>query len=265
VNLGIEADGVLLGRARLQLFRPLSVHVADAAKLHFGEEEELPVEPAVVTLDPKSTRNLDISLRNNAPQIQSFAVEPQADGWEFMPAKAEISIGGAMERVVSLRAFAKADQGAICEGRIRISGGTQMEVPFRIAALPRAQTLSYPMDLDGDGSPEWVLESARARAVFSTQDGGRWLEFVWKDTGSNFIPAQGALGGAGPVEARKLENGVEFTAGSWRRTVKLSEASLTIEQSAPLAAEGPQTVKRDAVTLQVERTSPRRAVYTLAR
>src|SRR5581483_2848314 len=48
VNLGIEADGVLLGRARVQLFRPLSVYLTDALKLHFGAEEELAVDPVTV-------------------------------------------------------------------------------------------------------------------------------------------------------------------------------------------------------------------------
>ena len=264
-NLAIEADGVLLGRARMQLFRPLSVRLADAVKLHFGPEEELAIEPAVVTLDPKTTRNLDLSLRNNSAQIQSFVVEAQAEGWEFMPAKANISIGGVMERVVSLRAFAKSELSGICDGRLKISGATQMEIPFRIAAIPRGQTVVYPMDLDSDGSPEWVLESARARAVFSTNDGARWLEFVWKDTGANFMPEQGALAGSGAVEARKLPDGVEFSAGSWKRTVRLSESTLTVEQSAPLAAETLQTLKRDAVTFRVERQSPHRASYSLER
>jgi hypothetical protein len=28
---------------------------------------------------------------------------------------------------------------------------------------------------------------------FSAQDGGRWLEFVWKDSGLNVLPEDGAL------------------------------------------------------------------------
>ena len=263
-NLGIEADGVPLGRARLQLFRPVSVRIADALKLHFGEEE-LTADPAVLSLDPKTARNLDVNLRNNSPQIRTFVVEAQAEGWEFMPARAEISIGGVMERAVSLRAFAKEDAAGICEGRLKISGGAQLEVPFRIASIPRGQTAVYAMDLDGDGLPEWVLESARARAVFSTQDGGRWLEFVWKDAGANFLPEQGALGGAGAVEAHKLPGAVEFTAGTWKRTVRLSDSTLTVEQTAPLPAEALRTGKRDGVTLRVERPSARRAIYSLER
>ena len=223
-----------LGRARVQLFRPLSVYLTDAIKLHFGAEEELAIEPALVARDPKGARNLDVTLRNNSPQIRSFVVEAQADGWEFMPPKTEISIGGVMERIVSLRAFAKGAESGVSEGRLKISGGDRSRGSAADRGVPRGQTIAYAMDLDGDGEPEWILESQSARAVFSTRDGGRWLEFVWKDTGANFLPEQGALQGAGAVEVRKQEGALEFTAGAWKRTVRLDGAVLTIEQSAPL-------------------------------
>jgi hypothetical protein len=264
VNLGIEADGVLLGRARVQLFRPLSVYLRDAIKLHFGAEEELTVEPTLVALDPKAGRNVDVTLRNNSPQIRSFVVEAQADGWEFLPARTEISIGGAMERVLSMRAFGKGDESGLCEGRLKISGGTEMEVPLRIVSVPRGQTVAYSTDLDGDGVPEWVLESSSVRAVFSARDGGRWLEFVWKDTGANFLPAAGAFAGSGPVEVAKLDSALEFTAGTWKRTVRLRGSTVSIEQSSALPAETLQDFKRDAVSLKVARESAHRAVYSLA-
>jgi hypothetical protein len=261
-NLGIEADGVVLGRARLQVFRPLSVRLADAIRLHLGAEEELAIEPALIALDPKSTRNLDITLRNNAPQIQSYVVQAEAEGWEFLPPKTEISIGAVMERVVSLRAFAKGTPPGVATGKLKISGATQMEVPFRIVAIPRGQTVAYSMDLDGDGSPEWVLESARARAVFSTQDGGRWMEFVWKDSGANFLADQGALAGAGAAQVKQAEGALEFTTAAGKRTMRLDEATLTVEQSGPVP-EDVETLKRDSVTLRVTRDTPQRAVYKL--
>jgi hypothetical protein len=263
-RLAIEADGVLLGRSRLQLFRPLSVHLADAIKLHFGDEEELAIEPALVVLDPKTTRNLDVSLRNNSPQIQSFTVEPKVEGWEFMPAKAEISIGAVMERVVSLRAFAKGVQAGVCKGSLRISGGTQMDVPLHIVAVPRGATVAFSLDLDGDGKPEWILETQRARAAFSTQGGGRWMEFVWKDTGANFLPEGGALAGSGAVEVRKVEGGLEFATSGWKRTVRLDGSTLTVEQSTPLGPETLKSGKRDAVNFKVAREGAGRAVYSLA-
>jgi len=263
VNLGIEADGVLLGRARVQLFRPLSVYLTDALKLHFGAEEELAVDPVTVVRDPKSTRNIDVTLRNNSTQIRSFVVEPQIDGWEFMPPKTEISIGGVMERVVSLRAFSKGEETGVCEGRLKISGGTEMEIPLRIVSVPRGQTVAYSLDLDGDGVPEWVLESSSVRAVFSTRDGGRWLEFVWKNTGANFLPETGAWAESGSVEVVRRDRALEFTSGAWKRTVRLDGAVLSIEQSGALPPDTLQSFKRDAVSLKVTRESAHRAVYSL--
>ena len=101
------------------------------------------------------------------------------------------------------------------------------------------------------------------RAVFSSQDGGRWIEFTWKDANLNFLPDQGFLTGAGPAEARAAEDGVEFSGPGWSRKVKLSENTLTIEQNAPLPPGGPAAQKRGSVTLTVDRPSPNRAVYTV--
>lgn len=263
VNLAIEADGVALGRTRLQVFRPLSVHLADAVKLQFGAGEAMVVDPILLTLDPKAGRNVDVSLLNNAPEIRSFVVEAQCDGWDFLPAKGEISIGAMMERVMSLRALAKDGGGGNCEGRIRVSGGTQMEIPLRIVAVGRGRTVVYSMDLDGDGLPEWIVETPQARAIFSSADGGRWMGFVWKDTGANFLPSQGALHGSGPVEVRPLDDGIEFSAGAWKRTVRLKGASLSIAQTAPLPSETLQNSTRDRVSFEVTRESSTRALYNL--
>ena len=266
VNLAIEADGVPLGRTRLQVFRPLSVHLAQAVKLHFGADDELAVDPMLVALDPKAGRNLDINLRNNAPRIASFTVEPECAGWEFLPPKSEISIGAVAERTLSLRAFGQSTgpgAGDMCDGRLRISGGAQLEIPMRIVTSPRGRTVAYAMDLDGDGAPEWVIESAQARAVFSTRNGGRWMEFVWKDTGTNFLPEQGALAGEGAVEVRRIDGGLEFSTPAWKRTVRLDGAALTMEQTSALPAETVRPASRDGVGLRVERESVERAVYRL--
>ena len=118
-------------------------------------------------------------------------------------------------------------------------------------------------DLDGDGSPEWVLETHKVRAVFSCQDGGRWMEFTWKDANVNFLPEQGAMAGSGPVEARVNEEGVEFAGPGWSRKVRLSENILTIEQDSPLPPGGPAPEKRGNATLTVEHPSPNRVVYRI--
>jgi len=78
---------------------------------------------------------------------------------------------------------------------------------------------------------------SKARAVFSAQDGGRWLEFVWKDSGLNVLPETGALAGHGATEVQINSNGsLEFSSKDWMRTVRLagSGGTLTIEQTKPL-------------------------------
>jgi hypothetical protein len=72
-NLAIEADGVPLGRAHLQLFRPASVHLAEAIRLHFGAAADLAVEPAIIPIDATAGRTVDVNVRNNSPEIETYA------------------------------------------------------------------------------------------------------------------------------------------------------------------------------------------------
>ena len=75
-------------------------------------------------------------------------------------------------------------------------------------------------------SPEWMLESQKARAVFSSQDGGRWMEFTWKETNVNFLPRRACL----PRRVRWMcmppGDALEFTGNGWKRTVRLTDATL---------------------------------------
>ncbi len=266
-NLAIEADGVLLGRARLQLFRPASVRLPDAIGLHFGPSAELAIEPAIIPIDATAGRTVDVRVRNNAPGIESYAIDPAGEGFQFLPAKTELNSGATMERTVDFRVFPENGMGGLHDWSLRFSGGAKLEVPVRFLVIPRGQTVVWQADLDGDGSPEWVLENQRARAVFSTQDGGRWLEFVWKDSNLNVLPENGALAGTGPVEVRAGEGALEFTGKDWKRTVRLAggEAQVTVEQSAPFGAETLENGKHNEVTFRVMRESATRAVYTVAK
>ncbi len=133
---------------------------------------------------------------------------------------------------------------------------------MRVVLVPRGRTVAWSADLDGDGSPEWVLESQKARAVFSSQDGGRWMEFTWKDANLNFLPVQGVLAASGPVTVRAEGGALEFAGKGWTRTVRLAESTLTIEQSGSL----PDLLmpeKRGNVTLTVERKSAGSVAYRL--
>ena len=107
-------------------------------------------------------------------------------------------MGPTDERSFSLRVFPKEDAAGLLDWRLRVTGGAQADAPMRALVAPRNRVVAWSADLDGDGSPEWVLESHQARAVFSTQDGGRWMEFTWKDSGTNFLPEQGVFGAPGP-------------------------------------------------------------------
>jgi hypothetical protein len=264
VNLALEADGVFLGRARLQMFRPLSARLLQGIALHFGARTELLADPPVVTVEPRAGTNVEIALRNNAPGIQTFRLEASGDGLEFLPAKTEISIGAMAERTVGLRVFAKDGAAGLRNWRLKVGGAAALDLPMRALLLPRGRTVAWSADLDGDGSPEWVLESQRSRAVFSTQDGGRWLEFTWKDGDVNFLPEQGVFASQGRVDVRESGDTLEFAGRGWNRTVRLVDAEMTVEQTTPLPAAGLASEHRGSVGMTVARPSPSTAVIKLA-
>jgi hypothetical protein len=269
-NLAIEADGVPLGRAHLQLFRPASVHLAEAIRLHFGAAADLAVEPPIIPIDATAGRTVDVNVRNNSSEIETYSIVPGGEGFQFLPPKADLSSGAVMDRAVEFRVFADSVAAGLHDWVLRFSGGAKLEIPARFLAIPRGQAVAWSADLDGDGSPEWILENQKVRAVFSAQDGGRWLEFVWKDSapyGLNVLPESGAFSGAGPVEVHAGDGALEFTGKDWKRTVRLAgaEARLTIEQTTPLPPEILETGKHNEITFQVARESATRAVYTLAK
>src|SRR5262249_49178280 len=152
---------------------------------------------------------------------------------EFFSPKAEVHIGAMDERTVGLRVFAKEGGPVLRDWRLRVTGGAALDLPMRAVLLPRGRTVAWSADLAGDGSAEWILESQRARAVFSMQDGGRWIEFTWKDGGLNFLPEQGLFAAAGRVDVRENGDTLEFSGRGWRRTARLVEGEMTIEQTTP--------------------------------
>ncbi|HUK15706.1 MAG TPA: beta-galactosidase, partial [Bryobacteraceae bacterium] len=263
--LTLEADGMPLGRARLQLFRPLSVRLMEAMQVHFGPQTELTPDPPSAPLDGRVGGTLELSLRNNWPSIQTYRLEAAGDGLTFFPAKTEVSIGAMEERRLSLRIFADAGVSGLRNWTLRITGaGTApVELPMRLVLVPRNGTVAWSADLNDDGEPEFVLESSKARAVFSTRDGGRWMEFTAKESNTNFLPEQGALGASGSVSARAESDAVVFTGPGWQRTARLAGGTLTIEQTTPLPADGLAPVRQVGVEFSIERPTANRAVYKL--
>lgn len=263
VNLALEADGVPLGRARVELFRPASIRMRQAIGLHFGPQTRLAVEPPTAPIETRAGSEVEIIIRNNTPQIQNYHLEAAGDGLEFLPARAETAIGAQAERPVSFRIFGKEDAAGLRDWRLRITGGADLDLPMRVVLLPRSGSVGWSADLDGDGSPEWILESQKVRAVFSGRDGGRWLELTWKDTDTNFVPEEGAFAQPGDVDVHVTEDGLAFVGNGWTRTVRLSGAELTIEQTPALPRDSLKPQTTNSVNLTIDRNSPSRAVYRL--
>ena len=92
-NLALEADGVPLGRAHVQLFRPASIRLLSGMQIHFGPQTEITPDPPIAAIEPTGGGNLEISIRNNSPEIQTYRLQPAGEGLEFLPPKSEISIG----------------------------------------------------------------------------------------------------------------------------------------------------------------------------
>ncbi len=263
VNMALEADGMLLGRARLQLFRPASIRLMEAMQIHFGGQTELSPDPPTAPIDPKAGANLEFSIRNNSSDIQTYRLEARGDGLEFFPPKAELSIGGTDERRLSMRVFGSEGVTGLRDWNVHVTGGTQLDLPMRVLLIPRGRTVAWTADLDGDGYPEWVLEYQKVRAIFSTQDGGRWMEFTGKDLNANFLPEQGVFAASGPVEIHAGSDSLEIIGKGWKRTVRLADSVLTIDQTSPLPADRLTDDRRGSTTLTIARPSPSRAIYTL--
>ncbi len=266
-DLAIEADGMPMGRAHVQLLRPVSIRPMDAMNLHFGSHTELTPDPPIIPIDPKTGTDVEISIRNNAPRIETYRLAASGDGLEFFPAKSEIVVGAVAERRFSFRVFGREGASGLLDGHLHLAaseaGGATLDLPMRILLLPRGQTVAWSADLDGGGSREWVLESQKVRAVFSSQDGGRWIELCWKDGNVNFLPEAGVFAATGPVNIRASRDSLEFRGKNWKRTVRLTDDALTIEQTTPLPSDGLKNGVRGDVSLGVAHPSAQRALYTL--
>ena len=265
VNLAIEADGMPLGRSRLQLFRPASIRVAQAIQIHFGSQTELTPEPNIAPVEPKAGTNLEISDPQQLSGNRRLSIcRPRAKDSSSFRRRRTSASARTDERSVSLRVFAAEGVAGLRDWRLQVTGGATLDIPMRVLLLPRGRTVAWSADLDGDGSPEWVLESQKVRAVFSSQNGGRWMEFNWKDGNANFLPEAGH-----PVRQRSVEvhaagdDGLEFTGKGWRRTVRLKENVVTVEQTPAVPADRLGEEKRGNVTLSIERVSPSRVIYSM--
>ena len=263
VPLALEADAMMLGRARVQLLRPASVRLTQALGLHFGSETRLDVDPPTAPAETRGSSNLEIVIRNNSPEIQTYRLEAMGDGVQFLPARAEISIGAADERAVSFRLFGDEGTSGLRDWHLHVTGAADLDLPMRVVFVPRTGAVAWTADLDGDGSPEWVLESQRVRAVFSARD-ARWIEFVWKDTDTNFLPESGVFAQTAATEIHASGGVLTFAGNGWTRTVRLSDAALTIEQTPAVPQDGLISRTSENLSFSVNRQSPSTVVYSVS-
>jgi hypothetical protein len=239
----------------------------EALQIHFGTEAELTPDPPIAPIEPRAGSDLELAIRNNWPGIQNYTLDAAGEGLDFFPAKTEVAVAAVEERRVPLRIFVKdgARDGAegLRDWNLKVGGGSAQDLPMRVLLLPRNRTVAWSADLDGDGSPEWVLETQKVRAIFSSQDGGRWMEFNWKDTNLNFLPPQGAFAAAGPVEVHAAGDSLEFVGKGWKRTVRLTDTTLSVEQTTPLPADKLMQDRRGNVDFNIQHPAANRAAYTL--
>ncbi|MBK9167216.1 MAG: hypothetical protein IPM24_07100 [Bryobacterales bacterium] len=262
VTLALEADGVRLGRERIQVLQPASVFFREAVALHLGRDTKLSLTPAYVPIEAAGGRTLTLVVRNNDPAIQTFQVEFEGESLSFSPQKLELAAGGMMEREGRVRVFAGG--AGLHTARIRVSGAASLEREVKFLPLRRGAAAFARLDADGDGVEDWILENQRVRAVFSGAD-GRWMELVWKDSDANLLPDSGLLPIDGPVEA-SLDGSAAVLTFAAGRTVRLDGADpvVRITQSKPLALEGLSGGDYGAARLTVERPSPNAAELRLA-
>jgi hypothetical protein len=241
MELALEADGVQMGHALLQLLRPASLRLREAVSRHFGTAAELPVYPALVSMDQRAGRDINIIVRNNFPEIKNFVLELSGDGLEFSPARSEIAIAASSERDVSIRVFPSKGSSGLRQAVAKLSGAGNFELPMLFTVIPRGETVSY------SAGGVHILESAKARAIFADEQEQNWLEFTWKDSERNLLP----------------EAGIDFGPGS--RTIKLKDAELSVEQQTPLPPEKLKAGKQGDINLQIQRPAATKAVYSLSR
>jgi hypothetical protein len=89
------------------------------------------------------------------------------------------------------------------------------------------------------------------------------MEFTAKDSGTNFLPEQGLFAAAGAVDVEAAGDTLVLSGRTWKRTVRLVDGALTVEQTTPLPPNPLAPEKRGGASLSIERTSPSRAIYTI--
>jgi hypothetical protein len=192
-DLAIEADGMQMSHARPQLLKPVGLRFPDAVDVRLTATSALPLFPATIPVSQRNGRELAVTVRNNAPEIRTFVLEPRVDGLEFSPAKLEVTVGVSTSRDVSFRVFARQASPGLHAGAIQISGTAATSEPVQFVVLPASGAVAYAT------SGFSFVESLKSRASFMP---GRWLELIGKENGQNQLGPGGVAYSGDPAEAR---------------------------------------------------------------
>ena len=193
-ELSIEADGRRMSHVNPGIVRAVSVQLPDAVKIRLAADSRLPLYPPTIPVNRRQGREITVTVRNNAPAIRNFRVEPGAEGVEFSPAFRELTIGVSAQRDVTFRVFASNAAPGLHTGEVRITGGAFTVEQLQLLVLgPEAVRLR--------SGPFEILENTVYRAVFMQ---GRWLEFLNKESGSDSLPAGGIPFGTTRVKSGEI-------------------------------------------------------------
>lgn len=192
-DLALEADGSQMSHARPQLLLPATLRFGDAIAVRLATNSALGLLPAVVPVNQRSGRDLDLTIRNNAPEIRTFHLELKAEGLSFSPEKMDVPVGASASRDLSFRVFATGASAGLHMGEARLSGAASATEPVRFAVIPPNGAVAF----SAEGFS--FIESAKTRASFMP---GRWLEYIDKDNGQSQIPPGGTMFTPGPIDAR---------------------------------------------------------------
>ena len=83
--------------------------------------------------------NLEISIRNNSAQIQTYHLEPAGEGLEFLPRRPDLSIGPTDERRVEFRVFPAEGTAGLRDWTLKIGSGADLAMPMRVVLVPRTR------------------------------------------------------------------------------------------------------------------------------
>lgn len=244
-DLRLETDGASVSHVRVQVLRPVSVHVAEAMAVHFGRTAELTSDPPLIPCEAPRGKNISVELKNNAREPRSFHVALSGTDLDFSPASVDVALEGTGERAISFRVFAANGPAVLRDAQVQISGSAAYNLPLRFVVMGRGADVSYQADVLGTGQDQAIWENSRIRAVFSRPDGGHWIEFYWKPSGTSLLSPEGfAIGNAAKIdlsgneltisEAEALPKGDRVGNIEWKALVsgtktryRVSEASKT--------------------------------------